>query len=535
MTLTSRVDEVESSMNSLKENFQSEIGTLKKMLEQVLKQQMEAQASVMNASGSGGMENSNGRHIGNKGPPEANWFSSMRGRKLELPIFDGKDPDDWIIRAERYFSLNRLSKEEQIEVSIISFEGDALRWFQWEHRRRPIREWEELKLMMLKQFRSNSNGSLCEQFLALRQESSIEEYKRRFVSLAVPLVGISNELYLSQFINGLDPIIKAEVRLLSPITLNDAMELAVKIEEKNRVLNKHRNSGAWNNNKSNNPSMEGRLSSIQTPKTSISSEKAVGEFRRLSDAELQSRRAQGLCYRCDEKFSPGHKCKKKELSVLVTQVNEEEEDVGDNESEEEPETEEIPEEVQGKVQVHLNSVIGITNPRTMKLEGKIENQRVVILIDSGATHNFISLETLEQLKIPTDKTGKYPITMGTGLEVTGQGVCRNVKVQTQGIVVEDSFLPLRLGNSDLIFGMQWLVKLGGTNTNWAKQIMKFKLGDKWVTLRGDPTLEKSMVSLKSITKSIIKEGHGVIVEFGGMLIDQGGTDDRGQNRNSKKC
>lgn len=40
------------------------------------------------------------------------------------------------------------------------------------------------------------------------------------------------------------------------------------------------------------------------------------------------KRSKGLCYKCDEKFSPGHVCKKKEMSVLVTQHvdNEEAED-----------------------------------------------------------------------------------------------------------------------------------------------------------------------------------------------------------------
>lgn len=33
-------------------------------------------------------------------------------------------------------------------------------------------------------------------------------------------------------------------------------------------------------------------------------------MRKMSPAELQDRRKQGLCYNCDEKFSPGHRCKK---------------------------------------------------------------------------------------------------------------------------------------------------------------------------------------------------------------------------------
>ena len=41
------------------------------------------------------------------------------------------------------------------------------------------------------------------------------------------------------------------------------------------------------------------------------------------------------------------------------------------------------------VDISLNSVARITNPKTMKLMGKIRNEELVVMIDSGATNNFI--------------------------------------------------------------------------------------------------------------------------------------------------
>ena len=49
------------------------------------------------------------------------------------------------------------------------------------------------------------------------------------------------------------------------------------------------------------------------------------------------------------------------------------------------------------VEVSLNSVAGLTSPQTMKLKGCIGQQEVVILIDPGATHNFISTELAQTL------------------------------------------------------------------------------------------------------------------------------------------
>lgn len=52
-----------------------------------------------------------------------NW----RYRKLDMPIFDGTDPDGWILRVERYFAFYRLTKEEMLEAVVVALEGDALR------------------------------------------------------------------------------------------------------------------------------------------------------------------------------------------------------------------------------------------------------------------------------------------------------------------------------------------------------------------------------------------------------------------------
>ena len=39
-------------------------------------------------------------------------------------------------------------------------------------------------------------------------------------------------------------------------------------------------------------------------------------MKRLNWEEMQKRRTQGLCFNCNEKFTPGHKCKGPQLLVL---------------------------------------------------------------------------------------------------------------------------------------------------------------------------------------------------------------------------
>lgn len=138
----------------------------------------------------------------------------------------------WILRAERYFSFYRLSEEDRLEAAVVALEGDPLLWYQWEHRRRPIKSWEDLKSLLLRQFRSTRVGSLYEQWLAVKQETSVGEYQRAFIETLAPLKYVPEEVAMGHFINGLKNDIRAEVRVMSPINLDRAMDLAIRIEAK---------------------------------------------------------------------------------------------------------------------------------------------------------------------------------------------------------------------------------------------------------------------------------------------------------------
>lgn len=62
------------------------------------------------------------------------------------------------------------------------------------------------------------------------------EYRKRFIETAAPLERVLEAVLLRQFINGLKEEVKAEVCLLNPLSLDHAMEIIVKVEEKCRVL-----------------------------------------------------------------------------------------------------------------------------------------------------------------------------------------------------------------------------------------------------------------------------------------------------------
>lgn len=93
-------------------------------------------------------------------------------------------------------------------------------------------------------------------------------------------------------------------------------------------------------------------------------------------------------------------------------------------------------------------------------------------------------------------------------------MCKGVGLSLAGLEIVEDFLPLELGSSDVILGMQWLGTLGGLHVNWQTRTMKFRVGEIQATLQGEPGLSKSLVSLKSMMKVLRKEKEGLLLEFG---------------------
>ena len=110
----------------------------------------------------------------------------------------------------------------------------------------------------------------------------------------------------------------------------------------------------------------------------------------------------------------------------------------------------------------------------MKLRGKVGGIPMLFLVNSGATHNFISRKLIEALGWKWERTKQMRILMGDGHKSETQGVCRGIKVEfDEREFVIDAFL-FELEDMDVILGMSWLTTLGETMVDWKNQVMKIK-------------------------------------------------------------
>ena len=116
---------------------------------------------------------------------------------------------------------------------------------------------------------------------------------------------------------------------------------------------------------------------------------------RLTPQQLEEKRAKGLCYTCDNKYTKGHKCAEKKLFYI--DCEEEEEKEQEMSKEEDILQEQSLDEEKMNPTISCNALVGITTPQTIKIEGQIKKKKVIVLIDSGSTHNFIHCKVAKEL------------------------------------------------------------------------------------------------------------------------------------------
>ena len=97
------------------------------------------------------------------------------------------------------------------------------------------------------------------------------------------------------FIGNLKDSIQHEVRLWEPDSLEKAFRLARKMERKILAM---RNPNTHNYK-------DGSVISPSLP-----------QHTRLTPQQLEEKRAKGLCYGCDRKYTKGHKCSMKKLIYI---------------------------------------------------------------------------------------------------------------------------------------------------------------------------------------------------------------------------
>jgi hypothetical protein len=76
--------------------------------------------------------------------------------------------------------------------------------------------------------------------------------------------------------------------------------------------------------------------------------------------------------------------------------------------------------------ISLNSLIGFSTPQTLKIIGYIKHQKVIILVDSGRTHNFIHCCISQETNCYISVVNNFQMMISNGGSMKCGGHCENV-------------------------------------------------------------------------------------------------------------
>lgn len=64
----------------------------------------------------------------------------------------------------------------------------------------------------------------------------------------------------------------------------------------------------------------------------------------------------------------------------------------------------------------------LTSTKSWKMKGEIGKHTIVVLIDCGASHNFVSKKLVEELQLTIEDTPTYNVEVGDGHKVAREDV-----------------------------------------------------------------------------------------------------------------
>ncbi|GJT84890.1 reverse transcriptase [Tanacetum coccineum] len=216
--------------------------------------------------------------------------------------------------------------EQKMRLVSMHLFGKALNWHRYFMSKfGAVMTWEVYQTHVRKRFESVFKYPIGE-LKNLRKTTRVQVYQESFEEL-LNKVDVNDDFAVSLFIGGLREEIAYAVRMFKPTSLSDAFCLA-KLQEANNSVNRGRYTTVQTISKNmiSAPYNKGGGTVAKNVVTMAAQTQTIipnRSFRRLTKKEMEDKRAKQLCFYCDQKYTPDHKCSGQMYSLEVVGCDEE--------------------------------------------------------------------------------------------------------------------------------------------------------------------------------------------------------------------
>lgn len=121
----------------------------------------------------------------------------------------------------------------------------------------------------------------------------------------------------------------------------------------------------------------------------------------------------------------------------------------------------------------LHALQRLQGHNTMRFSAIIGQTKVVVLVESGSTHNFIDFNVAKRLNLAVESRSTLRVMVVNGVRLSTQCLCRSVSWEAQGYSFTTNFLIISVKGFDLVLGIHWLLSLGPIEWNFSNLTMQF--------------------------------------------------------------
>lgn len=373
-------------------------------------------------------------------------------------------------------------------------EGNAAKWYQAYKQSHKTITWLSFYVVVEQKFGADDYRTALTDLIALKQTGTVEDYTTQFQAPQFDISmhnGQYDELFFtSHYINGLKDDVRAGVEPQVPKTVDQAAVIA-KIQQKVLDRNKHKN-------------QRGNFSASRTetiPRPDARSSQSSSPF--WKDRQLRDhRKLNGLCFKCGEKYEPGHNevCSKRNKSqsnaLVLNDLDRELSDEVLNQIA-------IEDELQDQFcQLSLNAISSSDND-CIKLKTKGKDKVMLILVDSGSSHSFISSNFVQLAGLTTETISAKRVKLANGGSIVTNQRVTNLQWYCQGHSLAASMVVLDMQPYDAILGFDWLQQHSPMTCDWANKTLEFWEDGRQVKLQGlkTPPLDLHSISAHKVFNS----------------------------------
>lgn len=112
---------------------------------------------------------------------------------------------------------------------------------------------------------------------------------------------------------------------------------------------------------------------------------------------------------------------------------------------------------------------------SFRLRGLLAGQRVILLLDTGATHNFIDARLVEKRGIQTQEFEGIRVKVVDGYTLTYDRMILDLPMRLNNFEFKVDFYVVKMGSIDVVLGLKWLHAIGEFTLNLRDMEMKFKV------------------------------------------------------------